>query len=142
MDTTNLYIRMSDCPEIQAIWLSQFAIAEVYDYCVVYRDSQDDGKYHTGIFVESPSNTFKTANGAKGKMNDVIWIPRQGQLQKIANTCDCTDPMCLHLDFHKWFIAIPNPAPDWTDTFEKIWLAFTMQRIYNKEWDGEKWQTI
>lgn len=129
MDTSEYYRKMADCPEIQDGWEPKKG-----DWYTCWMDDtrvSDIPHWSKGLVI----GRYKPFNREGYKR---LWLPRQDQLQEMANQCGCTDPMCLHLCFHKWFIKLPNPAPPYTDSFEQLWLAFVMAD-HNKTWDGETW---
>ena len=68
-----------------------------------------------------------------------IWLPREDQLR---------DMIPLKSHWHKWSDRFFDFA-DWLQTYdncfhrsEAAWLAFLMEKLYNKIWDGEEWIII
>ena len=64
----------------------------------------------------------------------------QDQLQEMAHVCECSDPVCLLIDFHKFVDRESNP--DIEHSWEQLWLAFTMHELHNKKWAGKKWEIV
>jgi len=117
MDTSETYIKMCDCPEIQG--LRPFRD----DYYCELRE----GIVRYGDFVSS-------TNGAT-----LIWLPRQDQLQIMVGDFDAG-----FIDWWYWRNAVyphmQNPfSKEKFTSFEQLWLAFVMKEKFNKVWDGEKW---
>lgn len=102
------------------------------------------GVLYQGDYYSPNGNTVKISFDKQPLLiSKYIWLPRQDQLQEIANICDCTDPMCLHLDFHKWYIGLPNPAPVYdNNSWEQLWLVFAMIQRFGKIWNGESWEKV
>ena len=73
-----------------------------------------------------------------------IWLPTQGQLQKILNIDDFT---YLVSDFSEWvyqqegfrYYNPPEPETKIFFSMEQLWLAFVMKTIYNKIWRSGEW---
>ena len=72
---------------------------------------------------------------------ECIWLPRQDQLQEMANK-----PIDeLWCDFSAWVdIRAIRGMGDYRlreyKSFEQLWLAFVMWQKYNKMWNGETWE--
>lgn len=85
-------------------------------------------------------------------IDGLIWLPKQDQLQEIvgdfiANELeyDECDIKMAFISFKRWldmqyydepYTCVPTNV---FDSGEQLWLAFTMQEIYNKIWNGEEW---
>ena len=67
-------------------------------------------------------------------------LARQDQLQEMAHVCECSDPVCLLIDFHKFVDRESNP--DIEHSWEQLWLAFVMHELHNKKWAGKKWEIV
>jgi len=161
MDTSETYIKMSDCPEVQ-------------NHRKPKIEKMKDGRWHYGWDLEngdfiatkdmyekeerrievkgttiySPSfySTRKDANidistvgfdeGDGYKTKRFIWLPTQSQIQKMMGIKDGYD--FFHGFVNKVFTNenypyYRNKSP------EQLWLAFYMHEKHQKTWDGEKW---
>ena len=109
MDTSETYIKMCDCEEIQGLApyrpiALQTGINYSYDYVVCTTD----------IY----SNDCK-----------VIWLPRQDQLQEMSGLdWRSFDRKCLVYENTE---TVP--------TKEQAGIRVVMKEKHNKVWDGEKW---
>ena len=121
MDTSETYIKMCDCPEIQ----------KDYDFThgdFVYID-KDYGVMNLG------------AEWKFGTMDDgSVWLPRQDQIQEMLIKERFGDfgahwDMCIDIPIQ--FVA-KNPKLE-LSSMEQIWLSCYMLAIHQKTWDGEKW---
>ena len=158
MDTTNKYINMCSCFEIQNInpdfniedqnfianfhhakacpihgskhlWTKDLAIDF---FCVVC------GKPLVRVDDIPEINSYIENGNYKS-----IWLPRQDQLQEIAfdkREDSCHDPECLLHDFGKY--VVHYAPPEISNTFEKLWLGFIMLEFYRKKWENQKWVKI
>ncbi len=132
MDNTETYIKMSDCPEIQA---SRITLGLKYGD---YYHRKDMFPTHCDLFHEQGFATNGITLG-------YIWLPRQDQLQEMILQ-KYGDPNDSDLDVHtlvqefEGFYAQPE---EWGDypfrSMEQLWLAFVMQEKYKKIWDGDNW---
>lgn len=71
--------------------------------------------------------------------SEVIWLPRQDQLQEMVrlDAITLTQLLADYVIGHKLDPAkLPQPS------MEQLWLAFVMQEKYNKVWNGEEWQFV
>lgn len=141
MDTSETYIKMCDCAEIQDI-------AKAQNFDSPGNFFADNRTYCWWFCCDC--GTF-----ADAKPNDsIIWLPRQDQLQEMAQS--------LHPAYSHWHIlcgfthwvypsciadkdgfrASRNIPLEQFTSMEQLWLAFVMQEKYNKLWDGKDWQSI
>ncbi len=142
MDTSLEYIKMCEkAEEIQEQW---------YPKCGDYvRLSNKDAR--VTIIVDSPTwnvndgrpDRFLTVafpwsygvNTDYKKIHEMIWLPRQDQLQGIIGWRN--DPYCgaMLSKFMRWYnenqIALPS--------MEQLWLSFVMLENHKKVLDGEQW---
>ena len=124
MDTSEQYIKMSDCPEIQS---------QKYTCEYGYHKNFDGHRYV--IF-----NKEKT-----------VWLPRQDQIQKMIGADDKNtsfenwiSKLLSFIKYHpQWDINLPNgyKTIGFFETFEQIWLGLYMAEKHKKKWDGEKWHS-
>jgi len=126
MDTSEQYIKMCDCPEIQEGW------------------KPTDGDFlscHGEIYVRMDSD-FITCDAHKNE--GCHWLPRQDQLQE----------MILRTEFYKDIpLSAPDQIGTFTKlvtsteyyyysdfiTQEQLWLAFVMKEKFNKVLSGSEW---
>lgn len=63
--------------------------------------------------------------------DDLIWLPRQDQLQKMIDN----PPVW---QFH-YFVQELTRQGIQSMSYEQLWLAFVMKEKYNKIWNGDEW---
>ena len=122
MDTSETYIKMCDCEEIQS-------------------HSGGDGAYY------EPHNFVADEEGNIAKEDDgyfymlfgkkCIWLPRQDQLQEMVSIGRgniVTGLLALNnfIDRNARYEML-----DWS--MEQLWLAFYMSEKHSKTWSGEDW---
>ncbi|KKM71280.1 hypothetical protein LCGC14_1432190 [marine sediment metagenome] len=129
MDTSETYIKMCDCPEIQENRPEHggdFFHEHGWFDCTpqIYCDCRKG---------EFDSRHFKT---------NYVWLPRQDQLQgMVAPESKETElyPIAKLLngffDFTKAY-KFGEHAP----TMEQLWLAFVMKEKHGKVWNGTEWK--
>ena len=152
MDTSETYIKMCDCPEIQ----DKFKAFDCSDLPVFAYDTRIGcagilfwtpatltkklGQLGNTLWVsvESHNDRGIYLSESEGKFSDEkIWLPRQDQLQEMIVAID-TIPRKLVKALWDW---IAQTAPPSNYSMEQLWLAFVMKENHNKTWDGEKWIT-
>jgi hypothetical protein len=72
-------------------------------------------------------------------IDDVVWLPRQDQLQKMASLlCNYNTQILKFLN--DWIKDNKIPISDYR-SMEQLWLAFVMHTVYNKTWGslGNRW---
>jgi hypothetical protein len=124
MDTSETYIKMCDCEEIQehkpdSTWADWWASIPMI------------GTYKHNVFAKLDTKR--------------IWLPRQDQLQEMVGQLD-TETWVLK-KIYDWAYKYDGHYKDicytqYTRQFrsmEQLWLAFVMKEKFNKTWDGEKW---
>ena len=146
MDTSETYIKMCDCPEIQEIrenkdsWVDgDYSAIRVHDWVDI---SEDTSKrmwvnrievYHsTGYFI------FEYPKGYPyGKR---LFLPRQDQIQEMLRS-DIEHIWTGLVEFagnlrdeYEWLNPIYRDF-----SWEQLWLAFYMKEKHNKLWNGENW---
>jgi len=72
------------------------------------------------------------------EMYHPIWMLRQDQLQDIMLPDEAVsiDIMQLLEKFFDWLNETDNRGKR---SMEQLWLAFVMNKKFNKDWNGEKW---
>ena len=157
MDTSETYIKMCDCPEIQgSVWIPK----EGDIVCYSRKPDEIDNftpKYSLPHIYTYDDFTFKKDDyGAQNSCGSLIWLPRQDQLQEMVWAAYVTKRPGLRFVIHKkepfngilmdvfWKFscscvnAVLTPD-DYKWSMEQLWLAFDMKELHNKTWDGEKW---
>ncbi len=137
MDTTETYIKMCDCPEIQSQWKPAEG-----DCCV-------ERKY-----LDFPLHLLDNLGGwgfitATGRQEDdefgqeiSIWLPYQDQLQKMVVEYPKDEPWVTFTSLRDFVMTLPNTRSVYTEQFiswEQLWLAFVMKEKHNKTWSGTEW---
>jgi len=143
MDTSETYIKMCDCPEIQ-----EHAKYEAGDYL-----SSGDGIEIIGSLMKVGDNTATRGGYDYDFFSYVwhraIWLPRQDQLQEMVDEVANKKHFVfrfndfLHNNYQpithmNAFVWLAN-LPDDVISMERMWLAFVMKEKYNKTWNGEVW---
>lgn len=128
MDTSKEYIKQCEkAAKIQGEWNPQ--VADVYSTGFNILTIE-----HV-MWYESLKEIVKGRHSQQLK-SDIIWLPRQDQLQEmlVKRIWDWrgvlsrfTHSFCQHTDTHKF------------DSMEQLWLAFVMKEKYSKTWNGEDW---
>jgi len=139
MDTSDKYIKMCDCPEVQKGWTPEAGdwVNHKYDPC-----SPDDPAH--GGYIESV--IYHIINPNEHPV-DSIWLPRQDQIQGMMYTLAINEvtengkssvacPDVIVLDLKEFS---EKDCEYGLDTMEQLWLAFYMHEKHSKIWDGEKW---
>lgn len=131
MDTSETYIKMCDCPLIQAD--RPEAYGSMF-WCVKHN-------LEIGLDYGCQPACCEDPYGCR-KECKWVWLPRQDQLQEMVGL----DIIALCRDFRDF--AFNNYADATTDdidpvctftSMEQLWLAFVMKEKYNKVWDGNTW---
>jgi len=111
MDTSETYIKMCDCPEIQ--------------------------EYHVKL-PKLITNGLGSNCQYYGYTNKHVWLPRQDQIQEMLNygigalVNDFEEFCVCKLNM----LECPDDFPK---TMEQLWLVFYMWEKHSKTWDGKKW---
>lgn len=123
MDTSETFIKMCDCPEIQGvIEKSETLWLDPHNYWVNASD----------VINWRPLSSEDFSRG-------LIWLPRQDQLQEIYNdgnfglqTLCCFIYDFVTSEYGSRFTIISG-------SMNQLWLAFVMKELFQKIWDGENW---
>ncbi len=138
MDTSEIYINMCDCPEIQKQWKLQ------------------NGDFFYDIRISIGNGVCPYMIGYEGKHFDEFgeyadvefctWLPRQDQIQEMIDD----DPMykkgqgwcTMPRKFTKRLAEFvdSNDYNMVATSMEQLWLAFYMEEKYSLVWDGEEWK--
>ena len=121
MDTSETYIEMCDCSEIQDNHKRQ-----VGDWVA---DLDEDGKWSASpITLVMP--TFM------GYYDNMVYLPLQGQLQGILGDIGL---QTLTWQIHQFSETEYGSGFTVVGTMEQLWLAFVMHSLYQKSWNGTEW---
>ena len=71
------------------------------------------------------------------EFKDVIWLPRQDQLQKMIEPSKYANHHAWNIIF-QFYAYIQDHRKEF-DSLEQAWLIFVMKAKYNKIWHKEKW---
>ena len=124
MDTSKEYIKMCEkAVEVQELWIATKADC----YWSKRFKEVDFYMYSGGKIKDEPFQ------------KNVIWLPRQDQLQGMVALKDVQDYTASA--WANQFVAFIN-AEENLDilrgfSMEQLWLAFVMKKKFNKTWDGE-----
>ncbi len=115
-----VYIKMSDCEEIQK-YKAELGLTHG-DY-IYNRVSLDWG------IIYDATRSFRYG------LLECIWLPTQDQLQEMVGkqAYDLVRP------FYLW--CFDNCLDICNYSMEQLWLAFYMKTEHGKTWDGNKWVT-
>jgi len=143
MDTSPKYIKMcKKAIEMQKQWepdVADFVMGEYESTITIWQTVQ--GISH-GSLKPLFTNAGKLAWYLKSEM---IWLPRQDQLQEIVGGHPTSFLSKLGKFMYREHDASnPNNLEIWNkfNSMEQLWLAFVMKKKYNKEWKGNDWETI
>jgi len=133
MDTSETYIKMSDCPEIQkeARYIGD-NMEELGNWFAFYVTGkwQPPVIYTYGLCLPYERGDY------------AVWLPRQDQLQDMVGFRLSASYLCL-VSFIDYYMTEVNEEcdfpSDW-DSWEQLWLALVMKEKYNKVWVNNEWR--
>ncbi len=131
MDTTETYIKMADCPEIQG--LRPLASYLKYEDGDILFAHWPDGTSYPVEKRERRIGMYTVLGNDPDKYSKSIWLPRQDQLQEMVDG-GFTHQVLEH--FEGWYHSGIN---QYLASMHQLWLAFVMKEKYNKVWNGESW---
>ena len=146
MDTTETFIKMSDCPEIQELaddYWDRFSIGCWYSsnhvQCKGHFEDWHAAYKYCPVCAKELSITPLYSVTLRFEGDDNIWLPRQDQLQGMV--VDGYEACGLLFNFYHWFEDNKHDfiTPYLDYSMEQLWLAFVMKEKYNKVWNGEEW---
>jgi hypothetical protein len=141
MDTSETYIKMCDCEEIQSLRREE--------------RHTNTGKWKAGDYwtdllrkhifiVPQYIDAWADLPDYLHHPSECIWLPTQSQLQEMVKKHwdDYSIVACLD-DFQDWVLNQCDGL-EWSHkvknlSMEQLWLAFVIKELHNKVWDGEKW---
>jgi hypothetical protein len=123
MDTSEQYIKMCDCDEIQGTW-------ELKEGDLVYWPSDPS---NIEPFAAEDVDAW-TIDEIKKEPAGGVWLPRRDQSLDMLGY-----QLGRMIDiFCEWIDSAVFSSPH--NSMEQIWLAFVMHEKFNKKWNGEKWE--
>lgn len=149
MDTSEEYIEMCDCEEVQGVWA-----LEVGDLVRLQTELISDHRYFVSWIGDvwigiSSEKTRSSDNGfRRDSQSKLLWLPRQDQLQGMIQSPDASAYFTLHI-FYEWIqkncIYDNSLYKTWigsvgNTSMEQLWLAFIMHKLHSKRWNREKWE--
>ena len=136
MDTSETYIKMCEkAEEIQRLFNPE-EFNFLYDRTIRQGTEYKYKEYRTFSPEYNMQGTlvFDTGDGYEWHC---IWLPRQDQLQEMVNCRTASD-------YSRWAYKLLAPSEwlweyegDWS--VEQLWLAFVMDKLYSKRWNGVDW---
>ena len=91
----------------------------------------------TALGIDQTKNL--TEDGVEGDWReDMVWLPRQDQLQRIFMENERMHLCETLYEFTDWY-GTPRKDIAKHTSFERLWLAFIMDKLHNKVWNGEDW---
>jgi len=135
MDTSDEYIKMCICPEVQKQWKLPH---DDQDYIYHYRT----GFRLNGNQVRpNDRDAGWVADEKIGFMNgQLIWLPRQDQIQEmLPDIFSNREIVPLTQKLTEFTVMVIEKHRFSGRTMEQLWLAFYMYEKYSKIWDDKKW---
>jgi len=137
MDTSEQYIRMCDCPEVQDIWAKRIKRKD-WDCSDFVWDIDNQNWYCIG------GETGMVAYDAPGQF---VWLPRQDQIQGMLGYARPSNMIEILPITNGWasfdqkscIRLTPCDYYSQLDSWEQFWLVFYMHEHHHKVWDGKKW---
>ena len=166
MDTSETYIKMCDCEEIEGLWNPKdgdyFAIAkdletgalevyarkgEVYHASKVLHDYPFGNIYFAKRWNEDRGTDETRIAGLyylhKFKYRELIWLPRQDQLQEMVGGFEAGFVLWrdwLKNIYGRGYFDPVNRTRKFA-SMEQLWLSYVMSECYQKIWDGKEWSS-
>lgn len=128
MDNTETYIKMSR----QAIPIQEKAEFAGGDFVYGFFD---------GAMDVIPLTCADKNLDIFDRTYDLIWLPRQDQLQILVYSKEQLEfPSAMLLDQQQGIAAfIRKETMRYFSSMEQLWLAFVMKEKYDKVWNGKGW---
>jgi len=162
MDTSEQYIKMCDCEEVQNFRLPKIEKMEDRRIHTSWKFKVGDtfafkNKYGRKVETMTVGNTiyspYRYGGGMRGDIdiptvgfdegdgeyatNWIVFLPRQDQIQDMMGRMDSISRISLLRLF------LEDRPSGWAgidiESLEQLWLAFYMYEKHGKAWDGEKW---
>lgn len=135
-DISELYIKMCYCEEIQNHPLAFTTCGDVTNKGIVRAMAMYHGE---------TTYTLKVNDGNYFNQKDLIWLPLQGQLQKMLPHRFPHEIVQPWYDFcfvtaREYKKGILSSMCSHFETMEQLWLVFVMHVKFNKIWYDETWR--
>ena len=127
MDTSETYIKMCDCPEIQKLWTPVNG-----DFC--WHGNEGEEAFGSWEFPSQVSVVHISQETDKDWWYNWLWLPRQDQLQ--AMVWEGSNTRSMVMQFADWLEYETNYR---RESMEQLWLVFVMFELHSKRWGGERW---
>ena len=131
MDTSEIYIKMCDCDEVQRGWEP--------DWGDWYKDGQNGDVQCVAIDDEEDVADDLERCGHK---YCPMWLPRQDQIQEELDKKKYNAAYVLLQRINQWMTETADKTLISQDThysMEQLWLMFYMNENHNKIWNGKEW---
>lgn len=132
MNILEQYIKMCDCEEIQSQWHK----------IISYGDKTNEGTI-TALLTYYEDETWEVkVDDDFNNSRDLIWLPRQDQLQDMISHNKSGVLLLLSLfsaDVYQWKTSYKE---QFIESMEQLWLAWVMEKKFNKKWNNEKWEIV
>jgi len=146
MDCSVEYIEMCrKAVEVQEVWK-----VKTGDYCTHPDGEWADtkglvcggimGSVHVlrNMAGSSGASGFHYTNYEIFNQQDCVWLPRQDQLQDMIPNEPAWD--YRFSKFSNWVdTELGMEVCNSVDSMEQLWLAFVMNELYQKKWNGKEW---
>lgn len=142
MDTSKKYIKMCEkAKEIQKQWEPKEGDFVKWDEEIVCLANYEDSllvkvEVSCGRSTDYQDEPYLTY--LEDERNNCIWLPRQDQLQEMAQRVTAIQIMNIFIKYH-WQDVRLYKYRELFQTLEQHWLAFIMKEKYHKIWNGEDW---
>ncbi len=124
-----------EAKEIDQLW--SYVVGDYYyDKSGSYLNRE--GKHEGGIHVVEAQTLTEIYEGTFIR-SKAFWLPRQDQLQEMANLSVPEEAIKEISDF---FRGETKDNRNFYKSMEQLWLAFIMRRNYNKAWSEETWIVV
>ena len=153
MDTSEQYIKMCDCEEVQGPWEPKkgdyyfpkgnwwHPDLERVDGVEILNFSRPDKTTPVEYHYPATKDRFRLTEHGSCPCSHHVFLPRQDQIQEWfdwrkydVSVCWCAKPFKL-----EWSDDPMETFGVNGDSMEQLWLAFYMYEKHGKVWDGEKW---
>ncbi len=166
MDTSEQYIDMCNCPEIQEQWRPTDGDWFTPKYNIGSTDNWDNSEwirvddgdmlkkgetYCSGDFAGFADTGLEDFRSSMRDKSMVIWLPTQSELQEMVLDDERRLGVLLDAFVHHCFAITASNIDDssyiqesWRskvpcDLMEQLWIGFAMKEKHGKLWNGKKW---
>ena len=148
MDTSEQYVKMCDCGEVQGPWEPKkgdyyfpkgnwwHPDLERVDGVEILNFSQPDKTTPVEYHYPAKKDRFRLTEHGSCPCSHHVFLPRQDQIQEWLGPIElhelldiCSEPRGI-----MW-----KALHEYAESFEQLWLAFYMYEKHGKVWNGEEW---